>query len=131
MSLFYFFGGDGTDRAGLGGGYMPRRWRPKPPAHPDGLNIIGSRAGRAQMQGRPRHAPAHTPGRWERCTGLHPIPDDRLCRADCTGGGCWMAWSVSETEQIWTHTSHFASSHIFVTFCCLCNGFTLYKVTQM
>lgn len=30
MGLFYFFGGDGTDRAGLGGGYIPRRWRPKP-----------------------------------------------------------------------------------------------------
>lgn len=25
LSLFYFFGGDGTDRAGLGGGYIPRR----------------------------------------------------------------------------------------------------------
>jgi hypothetical protein len=30
LSLFYFFGGDGTDRAGLGGGYIPRRWRPQP-----------------------------------------------------------------------------------------------------
>lgn len=30
MSLFYFFGGDGTDRAGLGGGCMPRRWRSQP-----------------------------------------------------------------------------------------------------
>lgn len=25
LSLFYFFGGDGNDRAGLGGGYIPRR----------------------------------------------------------------------------------------------------------
>ena len=30
MSLFYFFGGDGADRAGLGGGCIPRRWRPQP-----------------------------------------------------------------------------------------------------
>ena len=28
-----------------------------------------------QMQGRPRHAPTHTPGCWTRCTGLHSIPD--------------------------------------------------------
>lgn len=28
MSLFYFFGGRKTDRAGLGGGCMPRRWSP-------------------------------------------------------------------------------------------------------
>lgn len=30
LSLFYFFGGEGTDRAGLVGGYIPRRWRPQP-----------------------------------------------------------------------------------------------------
>nr|DAU62280.1 MAG TPA: hypothetical protein [Caudoviricetes sp.] len=30
LSLFYFFGGDETDRAGRGGGYIPRRWRPQP-----------------------------------------------------------------------------------------------------
>ena len=55
-----------------------------------------------QMQGRPRHAPTHTPGRWTRCTDLHPIPD-RPRRADRNGGGgCWRAGSVSETEQIWT-----------------------------
>ena len=45
--------------------------------------------------------------------------------------GRWKAWSVSETEQIRTRTSRLTQSHIFVMFCCLCNGFTLYKVTQV
>lgn len=39
-----------------------------------------------QMQGRPRHAPTHTPGCWTRCTGLHSIPD-RPRRDDRTGCG--------------------------------------------
>lgn len=33
-------------------------------------------------------APAHTPGRWARCTRLHSIPD-RPRGADRTGGGRW------------------------------------------
>ena len=44
------------------------------------------------------------PKSWARCTGLHPIPD-RPRRADRTGGGRWRAWSVSETEQICTHSN--------------------------
>ena len=28
-----------------------------------------------KYQGRPCHAPTHTPKRWTRCTGLHTIPD--------------------------------------------------------
>ena len=63
-----------THRAGLGGGYMPRRWRPQPPAHPDGLHITGSRADHAKTragkyQGGPR-------------------------RVDQDGGGCRRAWSA-------------------------------------
>ena len=51
MSLFYFFGGDGTDLAGLGGGCIPRRWRPQPPAHPDRLrHTAGSTADRARTR---------------------------------------------------------------------------------
>lgn len=50
VSLFYFFGGDGTDRAGLGGGCIPRRWRPQPPVHPERLHITGSRAGHARCK---------------------------------------------------------------------------------
>lgn len=133
LSLFYFFGGRKTDRAGLGGGCIPRRWRPQPPAHPERLHSTGQQRRPCQMQGRPPtagRAPTHTPKRWTRCTGLHSIPD-RPRRADRTGGGCWRAWSVSETEQIRTRTSRLAPSHIFVMFCCLCNCFALYKVTQV
>lgn len=50
MSLFYFFDGDGTDRAGLGGGYIPRRRRPQPPAHPDGLHSTGSKTDRTRCK---------------------------------------------------------------------------------
>ena len=39
-----------------------------------------------KMQGKPRHAPTHTPGRWTRCTGLHSIPD-RPRGGDRYGGG--------------------------------------------
>lgn len=48
-----------------------------------------------------------------------------------TAAGLKCLRSVSETVQIWTRTSCLASSHIFVMFCCLCNGFALYKVTQV
>lgn len=46
MSLFYFFGGDGTDRAGLGGGDIPRRWFPAPSSAPE-------MATQHRQQGRP------------------------------------------------------------------------------
>ena len=78
MSLFYFFGGDGTDRAGLGGGYIPRRWRHQPPAHPDGLRITGDRADHARHD---THA--------QTLDTLHrSAPDTRqAARSDRTGGG--------------------------------------------
>lgn len=60
MSLFYFFGGDETDRAGLGGGYIPRRWRPKHHSAPGRPAHHGQQGRPCQMQGRPRHAPTHT-----------------------------------------------------------------------
>lgn len=75
-----------THRAGLGGGYIPQRWSHSPSAP--------GQPAQHRQQGRPRHAPAHTPGRWTRYTGLHPIPD-RQCRTDRTCGGCWRAGSVS------------------------------------
>lgn len=56
---------------------------------------------------------------------------DRPRRADQDGGGRWRVGSASETVQIRTHTSRLALSHIFVMFCCMCNGFALYKVTQV
>lgn len=106
-----------THRAGLGGGYIPQRWSHSPSAP--------GQPAQHRQQGRPRHAPAHTPGRWTRYTGLHRSYRRR------DGGGCWRAGSVSETVQMRTHTSRLVSSHIFVMFCCLCNGFALYKVTQV
>ena len=39
-----------TRRAGLGVGYIPRRWRPQPPARPDGLHSTGDSAGRARTR---------------------------------------------------------------------------------
>lgn len=75
MSLFYFFGGDGTDRAGLGGGYIPRRWRPQPQR--TRTDCTAQAAGQTVPNARqttPR-TDTHTPGRWTRCTGLHSIPD--------------------------------------------------------
>lgn len=68
-----------------GAPYIPRRWRPQPPAHPGRLRRTGSRAGRAKTragkyQGRP------PPKRWTRCTGLHQILD-RPRRDDRTGCG--------------------------------------------
>lgn len=49
------------------------------------------------MQGKPPttgRALAHTPGRWTRCTGLHPMPD-RPHRADWDGAGLDCLRSVS------------------------------------
>jgi hypothetical protein len=40
------------------------------------------------MQGKPRHAPAHTPGRWARCAG-QIVP----------AAGRWMAWSASDRAR--------------------------------
>ena len=54
MSLFYFFGGDGTDRAGLGGGYIPRRWFPAPSSAPEMATQHRQQGRPCQMQGRPR-----------------------------------------------------------------------------
>lgn len=39
--------GRSVHRAGLGGGCIPLRWRPQPPAHPDRLHSTGSRADHA------------------------------------------------------------------------------------
>ncbi len=57
---------------------------PSPPAHPEGLHSTNSS----------RPHTAHTPGRWTRCTGLHPIPD-RPRQADRNGGGRWTACNPS------------------------------------
>nr|DAV03107.1 MAG TPA: hypothetical protein [Caudoviricetes sp.] len=79
LSLFYFFGGRKTDRAGLGGGCMPRRWRPQPPAHPERLHSTGSSAGRART--RAGQVPGQTTQGTTRAQTL-----DTLHRADQDGG---------------------------------------------
>lgn len=84
---FLLCGKDGRSvhRAGLGGGCIPRRWRPQPQrTRADCTKQAAAQAvpdARQTMQGK-----AHTPGRWTRCTGLHSIPD-RPRRADRDGGG--------------------------------------------
>lgn len=81
----------------------PRGGDPSPSA--PGQTAQHRQQGRpCQMQGRPRHAPTHTPGHWTRCTGLHSIPD-RPRGAIGTAAERWRAWSVSETEQICTHSN--------------------------
>lgn len=63
----------------------PRRSLYTPPVETPAPSAPGTTAHHRQ-QGKPRHAPTHTPGRWTRCTGLHSIPD-RPRRADQDGGG--------------------------------------------
>lgn len=89
LSLFYFFSGRKTDRAGQGGGYMPRRCTPAPQrTRTDCTAQAAGQAvpepGRGKYQGRPCKA-RHTPGRWARCTGMYSIPD-RPRRVDRGGG---------------------------------------------
>lgn len=57
-----------------GSPHIPQRWRPQPSA-PRQTEQHRQQGMPCQMQGRPRHAPTHTPKRWTRCTGLLPIPD--------------------------------------------------------
>lgn len=48
LSLFYFFGGDGNDRAGLGGGYIPRRYTPAHSSAPGRWPRRANRTGGAE-----------------------------------------------------------------------------------
>ena len=119
--------GRSVHRAGQGGGYIPRRCTPA------NSNAPGTTA-HDRQQGRP--CPQQTAHRHTRPDAGHAAP---VCTRYQTGragqigmvAGLDCLRSVSETEQIRTHTSHLASSHIFVMFCCPCNGFALYKVTQV
>lgn len=98
MSLFYFFGGDGTDRAGLGGGYIPRRCTPAHSSAP-GWTAHGRQQRRpCQMKGRP-------------CKARHTRPDDGHTAPVCTryqtghagqivpAAVCWSAGSVSDRAR--------------------------------
>lgn len=82
--------------------YIPRRWRPQSPAHPDRPHSTGSRNRPCQMQGRPRKA-RHT--RPDAGNAAPVCTRYQTGRADRTGGVCWRAWCMSETVQIWTHSN--------------------------
>lgn len=93
LSLFYFFGGDGTDRAGLGGDYMPRRYTPAHFSDPERLHSTGSRAGRARTragkyQSRPRHA--------QTLDTLHRSAPDTRQAAPGRSGRCRGGWAACD-----------------------------------
>ena len=118
VGLFYFFGGDGTDRAGLGGGYIPRRWRLQPPAHPDRLHITGSNAGSART--RAGHARQGTHALT--LDTLHlSVLDTRQAAPGRSGRrralDCLR--NVSETEQIRTLERRTKTGLKIITFSCM------------
>lgn len=130
MSLFYFFGGDGTDRAGLGGGCIPRRCPLHPPAHPGRLRRTGSRAGSARCNA-------------DHATHRHTRPDARHATQVCTLYQTDHAWqirttaglgcirSVSETVQIWTQRNGSKKYLICEYICCTRNAKPLYNVSKV
>ena len=82
--------GRSVHRAGLGGGCIPRRWRPQPPAHPERLHSTGSSASRARCKADHARHDTHArtldtlhrsaldtrqaaPGRSGRCRGLEGL----------------------------------------------------------
>ena len=90
----------------------PRGGDPSPSA--PGTTAHDRQQGRpCQMQGRPRHAPTHTPKRWTRCTGLHSIPD-RPRGNDRYGGMAMGARSVSGKVYNFGHL--FLSIFIWIYF---------------
>lgn len=83
---------------------IPRRWRPQPPAHPDRLHSTGSRAGRARCKA------DHATHRHTRPNAGHAAPVRTRYQTGRAGqivpaAERWRAWSVSETEQICTHSN--------------------------
>ena len=89
--------GRSVHRAGLGGGYIPRRCTPANSSAPGRTTQHRQQHRPCQMQGRPPttgRAPPHTPGRWTRCTGLHSIPG-RPRRVDQDGAGGWAVCNPS------------------------------------
>lgn len=97
LNLFYFFGGDGTDRAGLGGGCIPRRWRPQPQR----TRTDCTRQAAAQAVPDARQTTPRTDTHSQTLGTLHRSAlDTRPPRGgDRTGGGCWMVGSVSDRAR--------------------------------
>ena len=103
MSLFYFFGGDGTDRAGLGGGCIPRRCPPAPSSAP-GQTTQHRQQGRP-CQNQSKQVPGHTAARTLDTLHLSALDTRQAARGRSYQRRRWMALSVSETVQICTHSN--------------------------
>ena len=96
-AFFDFFLRRLSTRPTPGASCIPRRWRPKPPAHPERMHTTGSKAN-------------HVTHRHTHPDALHAAP---VCTRYQTGhagqivpaAGRWKAWSVSETVQICTHSN--------------------------
>lgn len=76
-----------------GSSHMPRRWRPQPPAHPDGLHITGSRASRVRCKA--DHARQGTHARTLDTLHRSALDTRQTARGDRDGGGCWRAGNSS------------------------------------
>ena len=70
-----------------GASCIPLRWRPQPPAHPDGLHTTDSSTGRAR-------------------TRAEQVPGQTMPRTDTHAQTLGTLRRVSETEQIRTHTQY-------------------------
>ena len=99
---------------GMSGHHLPHPWRSlyTPRVETTAPSAPGRTAQHrqqhmpCQMQGRPPttgRAPTHTPGRWTRCTGLHPIPD-RPRGVDRGGGGRFTVCAVCPKLCRFGHT---------------------------
>lgn len=102
LSLFYFFGGDGTDRAGLGGGCIPRRWRPQP------QRTRNDCARQAAAQAVPDARQTTHKARHTRPDAGHAAQGDR------DGGGCWTVFNVS--GKVYNFGCLFLSIFIWIYF---------------
>lgn len=110
-----------THRAGLGGGYIPRRRRPQPhPAHSERLHITGGRADHARHDTHARTL--------DTLHRLHSIPD-RPRLDDRTGCGVLdCLCNVSETEQIRTLERHTKTGPKIITFSCMFVAFATLQI---
>ena len=103
-----------------GASCIPRRWRPQPPAHPDGLHSTGSGTGHIRCKADHARHNAH---------GAHARTLDTLHRSalDTRQGAAgrsgrrrgWRALSVSETVQIRTLERHAKTDLKIITILCM------------
>lgn len=116
MSLFYFFGGDETDRAGLGGGYIPRRWRPKPQrtrtdctAQAAGQAVPKTRANKYQGRPTPRRlSVSETVQIWTR-SNMNDFQHENVCKTiDINTRTCYY---IDNTRTCYTTTKHEDKNH--------------------